>query len=51
MLFGAAEGDAIATLLLAAGGPPLHLAGRLRVETWQGADQACFVIEDASIAT
>ena len=51
MLFRAAEDNPIAPLLLAPGGAPLHLAGRLRVETWQGADQVCFVIEDASIAT
>ena len=51
MLFRAAPDNAIAPLLLAPGGPPMHLAGRLRVETWQGADQVCFTIEDASIAT
>lgn len=49
---GAGEGGAEAalgeTLLRAAGGAPLHLAGRLRPDTWQGRDDVQFQIEDAA---
>ena len=27
---------------------PLHLAGRVKLDTWQGREQACFEIEDAA---
>ncbi len=37
-------------LLQAAGGQTLHLAGRLRPDTWQGRDDVQFVIEDAAPA-
>ncbi len=50
MLFRAGEANPVAKLLLAPGGPPLHLAGHLRVETWQGDESVCFAIEDAAVA-
>ena len=34
--------------LLAPGGAPLHLAGHLRADSWQGRDEVRFVIEDAA---
>lgn len=35
---------------LLAGGPPLRVAGRVKRESWQGQEQACFEIEDAAPA-
>ena len=29
---------------------PLRLAGRVKLDTWQGREQACFEIEDAAPA-
>ena len=47
---GGSNGDAALgeTLLQAARGQTLHLAGRLRPDTWQGRDDVQFVIEDAA---
>jgi single-stranded-DNA-specific exonuclease len=49
MLFRAREG-ALADALLARDGVPLHLAGHLRAEEWNGAVSACFVVTDAAVA-
>jgi single-stranded-DNA-specific exonuclease len=49
MLFRAREG-AVADALLARDGVPLHLAGHLRAEEWNGATRACFVISDVAAA-
>ncbi len=49
MLFRAREG-AVADALLARDGRPMHLAGHLRVEEWNGARSGCFVISDAAAA-
>jgi single-stranded-DNA-specific exonuclease len=48
MLFRAREG-ALADALLARNGVPLHLAGHLRAEEWNGAVSACFVVTDAAV--
>ena len=47
-----ANGDAALgeTLLQAAQGQTLHLAGRLRPDTWQGRDDVQFIIEDCAQA-
>ncbi len=47
MLFRAAEGP-LAEALLARTGEPLHLAGHLRAEAWNGELSARFVIADAA---
>jgi single-stranded-DNA-specific exonuclease len=49
MLFRAREG-ALATALLSPDRVPLHLAGHLRAEEWNGAVSAGFVITDAAVA-
>ncbi len=49
MLFRAREGG-VADALLARDGVPLHLAGHLRAEEWNGSVGACFVITDAAVA-
>jgi single-stranded-DNA-specific exonuclease len=49
MLFRAREGP-VADALLARDGVPLHLAGQLRAEEWNGTVGACFVISDAAVA-
>jgi single-stranded-DNA-specific exonuclease len=49
MLFRAKEGP-IAEALLARDGGPLHLAGHLRAEEWNGAVSAGFVVADAAPA-
>jgi single-stranded-DNA-specific exonuclease len=42
---------ALADALLARGeGAPLHLAGHLRAEEWNGTVSPCFVISDAAVA-
>lgn len=46
MLFRAHD-NPVADLLATPGAPPLHLAGHLRAETWQGNESVCFAIEDA----
>jgi single-stranded-DNA-specific exonuclease len=47
MLFRARDG-ALADALLNGGGMPLHLAGYLRAEHWNGTESASFVIADAA---
>lgn len=49
MLFRAREG-ALADALLARNAVPLHLAGHLRVEEWNGTVSAGFVVADAAVA-
>jgi single-stranded-DNA-specific exonuclease len=48
MLFRAREG-AVADALLARDGAPLHLAGHLRAEEWNGTVSASFVISDVAL--
>ena len=48
MLFRARDG-AVADALLARDGAPLHLAGHLRAEEWNGTVGACFVISDVAL--
>jgi single-stranded-DNA-specific exonuclease len=45
--FRAAE-DPLGAALLAGGGAPLHLAGTLKLDRWQGAPRVSFRIEDAA---
>src|SRR5262249_45391313 len=45
MLFRAKEG-ALAGTLVAGSGAPLHLAGHLRAEAWNGVVNPCFVVAD-----
>ena len=47
MLFRAGDGP-LAELLLGRTGEPVHLAGHLRAESWNGAEAAQFVIADAA---
>ncbi len=47
--FRAKEGP-LAEALLARGGPPLHLAGQLRAESWNDKVSACFHVVDAAPA-
>jgi single-stranded-DNA-specific exonuclease len=49
MLFRARDG-ALAETLLAGNGMPLHLAGHLRAEEWNGTAAPCFVIADVAVA-
>jgi single-stranded-DNA-specific exonuclease len=49
MLFRAREG-ALAEAILGRGGSPLHLAGHLRAEEWNGSTNPCFVLSDAAPA-
>lgn len=49
MLFRARDG-ALAEALLGRSGMPLHLAGHLRAEEWNGLSNASFVIADAAAA-
>jgi single-stranded-DNA-specific exonuclease len=49
MLFRARDGM-LAEALLAGGGMPLHLAGHLRAEEWNGAVSPGFIIADAAAA-
>ena len=50
MMFRAREGALAAALMNRAEGLPLHLAGHLRAEEWNGSVSACFVIADAAVA-
>jgi single-stranded-DNA-specific exonuclease len=50
MMFRAREGAMADALLARAEGVPLHLAGHLRAEEWNGSVNPCFVISDAAIA-
>ncbi len=45
--FGAAERP-LGQGLLAAGGRPMHLAGHLRADNWQGRDEAQLIVDDAA---
>jgi single-stranded-DNA-specific exonuclease len=47
VMFRAKEG-AVADALLTRGGPPLHLAGHVRLEHWNGVSSANFIIQDAA---
>jgi single-stranded-DNA-specific exonuclease len=49
MLFRAGDG-ALAQALLERAAVPLHLAGHLRAESWNGAVEPCFVLRDAARA-
>ena len=49
MLFRAREG-ALSEALLSRDRVPLHLAGYLRVEAWNGAENPGFIISDAALA-
>ncbi len=49
MLFRAKEGP-LAEAMLARNAPPLHLAGHLRAEEWNGSMTTNFIIADAAIA-
>jgi single-stranded-DNA-specific exonuclease len=50
MLFRGREGALADALLTRAEGVPLHLAGHLRAEEWNGAISLCFVVLDAAVA-
>ena len=50
MLFRAREGALADALLARAEGVPLHLAGHLRAEEWNGSVSPCFIISDAAVA-
>lgn len=49
MLFRAKD-DALAKTLLTAGGAPLHLAGHLRADRWNGRTSISFIVVDAAPA-
>ena len=49
MMFRAREGALVNALLTRADGVPLHLAGHLRAEEWNGSVSPCFVIADGTI--
>jgi single-stranded-DNA-specific exonuclease len=48
LLFRAREGALAEALLAASCGTPLHLAGHLRAETWNGTVSAGFIVTDAA---
>ncbi|MGD0107078.1 MAG: single-stranded-DNA-specific exonuclease RecJ [Rhodopila sp.] len=50
MMFRAREGAVADALLARADGVPLHLAGHLRAEEWNGSVSACFIVSDAAVA-
>jgi len=50
MLFRAREGALADALLARADGVPLHLAGHLRAEEWNGSVTPGFFIADAAVA-
>ena len=47
VMFRAKDGP-VAEALLLRGGPPLHVAGHVRMEHWNGTSSANFVIQDAA---
>jgi len=49
LLFKAKEGE-LAAALTRVGGAPLHLAGYLRAESWNGRVSAGFFVTDAAVA-
>ncbi len=50
MLFRARDGRLAEALLARGQGLPLHLAGHLRAEEWNGSTSPCFVVADAAPA-
>ncbi|WP_254073496.1 single-stranded-DNA-specific exonuclease RecJ [Acidisphaera sp. S103] len=50
MMFRAREGALADALLARAEGVPLHLAGHLRAEAWNGSVNPTFIISDAAVA-
>ncbi|MBS0641287.1 MAG: single-stranded-DNA-specific exonuclease RecJ [Proteobacteria bacterium] len=50
MLFRAREGRLAEALLARGEGLPLHLAGHLRAEEWNGSVSPCFIVTDAAMA-
>ncbi len=50
MMFRAREGALADALLARAAGVPLHLAGHLRAEEWNGSVSPTFIISDAAVA-
>jgi single-stranded-DNA-specific exonuclease len=50
MMFRAREGALADALLARADSVPLHLAGHLRAEEWNGLVSPCFIISDAAVA-
>ncbi len=44
-----AAGEPLGDALLNTGGLPLHLAGKIRLDTWQGRDGVQFIIDDAAM--
>jgi single-stranded-DNA-specific exonuclease len=50
MMFRAREGALADALLARSDGVPLHLAGHLRAEEWNGSVSPCFIISDAAVA-
>jgi single-stranded-DNA-specific exonuclease len=50
MMFRAREGALADALLARAEGVPLHLAGHLRAEEWNGSVSPAFIISDAAVA-
>jgi single-stranded-DNA-specific exonuclease len=50
MMFRAREGALADALLARAEGVPLHLAGHLRAEEWNGSLSPTFIIFDAAVA-
>ena len=51
MMFRAREGAVADALLARSQSVPLHLAGHLRAEEWNGSVSTCFVVSDAAVAT
>ena len=49
-MFRAREGALADALLARSEGVPLHLAGHLRAEEWNGSVTPCFVISDGAAA-
>ena len=45
-----AAGEELGKALLKARGAALHLAGRLKLDTWQGREEVQLQIEDAAFA-
>jgi single-stranded-DNA-specific exonuclease len=50
MMFRAREGALANALLARADAVPLHVAGHLRAEEWNGSVNPCFIISDAAVA-
>jgi single-stranded-DNA-specific exonuclease len=50
MMFRAREGALADALLARADGVPLHLAGHLRAEEWNGSVTPCFIVSDGAVA-